>query len=282
MDLANALNESLKFIPIAMQNTSYNVIFVYSLLAIDLLVNIADKLVPSTHIDHASRHREISNTAFLIVLVQIIAIFCVVIDLVLHFFQASDLVRQFAWEHKTKIPDTKNASPAEPIPMPQRTALKLVLDKYWWSLLVGVLYLVVTIILQIVRLDPNWHYSALNSNLLASNESWTTRGFDGSSSSLRMDVNEQTVPVDSVLIAEEHLLGASTKSDAADEYSDVTTATGGNLLPIIVLVIHKLMSTCYYVSFVVVYRATPSQILSRIFVSHHKSSLSTINSNKRV
>lgn len=253
-----------------MQKTSYNVIFVYSLLVVDLLVNIADKLVPSTHTDPISRHREINKTAFLIVLVQIIAIFCVIADLVLHFFDASDQVRQFAWENHSKIKNDNKLFQVNP--MPQRIALKLVLDKYWWSLLVGVSYLVVTIILQIVRLDPSWHYNALNSNLQMSSPIEEIPKENKMFDELKMDINEQTIPAEgSVLISEVRVPnGAGKAGYDNDDYStsDVQAATdSSNLLPIVVLIIHKLMSTCYYVSFVVVYRATPSQILSRIFVN---------------
>lgn len=262
-----------------MQKTSYNVIFVYSLLVVDLLVNIADKLIPSTYIEHTSHKKQISGIAFSIVIIQIFSILCVVINLVLHFFDASDQVRQFAWHHHCAGKDDGTSRSATS--MPQRAALKLVLDKYWWSLLVGVLYLVVTIVLQIVRLDPSWNYSALNAKLTAFNE--TSSNF----SSLRLGLNEQTVPVDPVLVAEEHFSETSSaryEPQPAEDYSDVAQATSSNLLPIIVLLIHKLMSTCYYVSFVVVYRATPNQILARIFVNPHKttsSSTTIINANKQ-
>lgn len=188
-----------------MQKTSYNVLFVYSLLVADLVINVSDKLLypPQTT-------SEISKSAFLVVLLQICAILIVVIDLVLHFFHISDRVRQFAWFQSSKSPLNSQA------PMPQRTALKLVLDKYWWSLVVGLLYLVLTIILQLIRLDRRWH----------------------------MKVIEEP--------------SASTKGGTSINVYK-------NLIPIFVLLAHKLMSTCYYVSFVVIYRATPNQMINRIF-----------------
>lgn len=184
-----------------MQKTSYNVLFVYALLIVDLVINVSDKLLypPQTTED-------ISKSAFSVVLLQICAILVVVIELVLHFFYISDQVRQFAWFQYTKSSTSPRA------PMPQRIALKLVLDKYWWSLVVGILYLVLTIILQLIRLDPRWHVRTLD---------------------------------------------PSTEGNSMNVYN--------NFIPIIVVLAHKLMSTCYYVSFVVIYRATPNQMINRIF-----------------
>lgn len=165
-----------------MQKASYNVLFVYTLLIVDLVINVSDKLL----------YQQPQTLVFSIVLLQICAIIIVVVDLVLHFFDTSDQVRQIVWFTFQKGS-----------PMPQRTALKLVLDKYWWSLVVGLLYLVLTIILQLIRLDLRWRRKMLGSYM--------------------------------------------------------------EFIPVTVLLAHKLMSTCYYVSLVVICRATPNQMITRIF-----------------
>lgn len=251
-----------------MNNKSCNVIFVYTLLVIDLVVNIADNLLPPTELDFHHRKREISAIAFAIVIIQIVAIFCVVIDLVLYFFQVSDQVRQFAWIQLCRDSEDANGEPKLGYvsgPMPQRTALKLVLDKYWWSLLVGLLYLILTIILQIIRLDPSWQFKVYSSKLVAADLELQDQNSGPGSDSLRMDSKNE-------ILASE--LITSSLSPANEIQSDKMPELIGrpslpsmehNLLPLTVLLVHKLMSTCYYVSFVVVYRATPKQIVTRIF-----------------
>ena len=300
-----------------MLNTSYNVIFVYSLLVLDLLINITDNLLPLNY-----QAVDKGTVAFTIVIIQIVAIVCVVVDLLLHFFETSDKVRQVAWlRERQQQEDTndhkKKATAADEfqfIPMPSRVALKLVLDKYWWSLLVGSSYLVLTIILQIVRLDPSWHtqhntaaggiYNRANfddhtlsvSSLFLGRSSieaelQPTNGNEPPSplllnSSLPTENSNElhlstsapsNKPRDYVsLVWPSTLLPTATKQQtSASEFATtgnrrmaVTTArrirSTSSFLPIFVLLLHKLMSTCYYVSFVVVYRASPSQMLNRI------------------
>lgn len=250
-----------------MQKTSYNLIFVYGLLVVDLLVNITDNLFS------ASRHHGDGTTImFVIVLIQIISIICVVIDLVLHFFETSDQVRKFAWNQRCRA-GSEIVRVGDVCPMPQRLALKLVLDKYWWSLLVGLLYLVLTIILQTVRLDPSWHNHrssvvAVKANLM--DEALVDESIFGRNLLERENhgiLSEMSNSITSKLPSPEAVPSASNPNLAA-------STTNINLLPIIVLLIHKLMSTCYYVSFVVVYRANPSQMVNRIlFVNksaHHQ------------
>lgn len=240
-----------------MQKTPYNVIFVYSLLVVDLLINITDNLISSSH----SNANEISTAAFSVVIIQILAITCVIINLVLHFFDTSDQVRQFAWAHRC-LSDSGDVrrSDRNAQPMAQRLALKLVLDRYWWSLLVGLLYLILTIILQIIRLDPSWHHShpkqTMNANLKTEEPTF-------SSGSL----------LDKLLEVDETFSGDSEyNSTSFSGQRSTQGAVNLNLLPVIVLLVHKLMSTCYYVSFVVVYRASPAQKVGRILYISKTSS----------
>jgi len=225
-----------------MRKIPLNVVFVYCLLAIDLFVNLTDNL-PSPTKQESHREQTISFSTSIIFVVQIAAIFCVMVDLVLHFFNASDQVRQF---HECR--DEKNAKlPFSSVaPMPQRVALKLVLDRYWWSLLVGSSYLVLTIILQIVRLDPIWNHEGGASSLLATHSrltSSTVHPVDGNDAHRVEKLNDNKILQEN---------SSTTQEDLAVE---------GNLLPVFVLLVHKLTSTFYYVSVVVVYRATSNQIV---------------------
>lgn len=283
-----------------MYTISYNIIFVYCLLITDLLINITDHLLTTTTVVAStksvqldSRHeREISGIAFIVVIIQIFAIFCIVINLVLHLFQISDQVRQFAWLQlcqNTRSSANHSLIERKPqrlieTPMPQRIALKLVLEKYWWSLLVGLLYLVLTIILQIIRLDPIWHHDRenLNSGKLLSllNSDMSIVGGDlPVSNNLRMASDELSLKLDIVGSGDEFMIGDGEEHNTGS-YNDNKTlySLNKNLLPVIILLIHKLMSTCYYVSFVVVYRATPTQKLHRIFINkQNPQSLSSYN-----
>lgn len=252
-----------------MYKFSYNVIFVYGLLVVDLIINITDHLLTTTATNQTSivqsdfnQRGEINSIAFIVVIIQIFAIFCVVIDLVLHFFQVADQVRQFAWvqlcqDRRVASSETINKSQRLiESPMPQRIALELVLKKYWWSLLVGLLYLVLSIILHIIRLDPIWHYrgSVNNGKLLSLLDA------ESSTNNLRMATNE--LIINSEMASKDESLARE-----ATRGIEMFSSLNQNLLPVIVLLLHKLMSTCYYVSFVVVYRATPSQMVNRIFVN---------------
>lgn len=279
-----------------MYTISYNIIFVYCLLTTDLLINITDHLLTTTTVVASTNsvqldsrlEREISGIAFIIVIIQIFAIFCIVINLALHLFQVSDQVRQFAWLQPCQ--NTLNSAghslienkPKKIIetPMPQRIALKLVLEKYWWSLLVGLLYLVLTIILQIIRLDPTWHYDRGNLNngkllSLLNNDMSFAGGDLRVSNNLRMASNLNMIGA-----SEDESTGGDVEEHNTGSDNDNKTlySLNKNLLPVIILLIHKLMSTCYYVSFVVVYRATPTQKVHRIFVNkQNPQSLSSYN-----
>lgn len=242
-----------------MQKPSSNIIFIYSLLIVDLLVNITDNLLsPTLSSQDAPQRESISTLSISIIIVQVVAVICVIINLVLHFFEASDQVRRLAWLQqcsgiKDGLVNLRN-------PMPQRVALKLVLDRYWWSLVVGLLYLVLTIILQIVRLDSSLYRS-----------DGSTAGLDSSTMSdgrttkrVQDSANYQNSRSSSAKITfgnEDNLF------EAAELYHS-SFVSGSyslrNLLPTLVLLIHKLISTCYYVSFVVVYRISPCHMGSRI------------------
>lgn len=230
-----------------MNKTSCNVIFVYSLLLVDLLVNITDNLLsPANQPKDASNNtvgqpKTISDIVFVIIMVQILAIVIVILDLIFHFFQISDRVMEYAFmEAKNKSQNSRN--PFQVRPMKQREAMKLVLDKYWWSLLVGMFYLVLTIMLQIVKFDPIWHAKPTMAN-------GNSRHFD----ELRMEIKDMVMEPNSLTLIK------------SEPETTNLVLSEQNLLPIILLLIHKLVSTCYYVSFVVVYRATPNQMINRIF-----------------
>lgn len=237
-----------------MQKISTNIIFIYSLLIVDLLVNITDNLLaPTVTPQDADKHGTISTLSFSIVIIQVVAIICVIINLVLHFFEASDQVRQLSWIQQCCSSDGSSSSCD---PMPQRVALKLVLDRYWWSLVVGLLYLVLTIILQIVRLDsslfePSTPATGTDTKLVESE----------ANPDLLYYQNIKSSHTEIALEKREKLFSTAEiyhSSFASGSYSL------RNLLPTLVLLIHKLISTCYYVSFVVVYRTSPCHMGSRI------------------
>lgn len=237
-----------------MQKVSTNIVFIYSLLIVDLLVNITDNLLsPAIASQDTGKHGSISILSFAIVIIQVVAIICVIINLVLHFFEASDQVRHLSWSQKCC---NSHRSSASCEPMPQRVALKLVLDRYWWSLVVGLLYLVLTIILQIVRIDS----SILKPDIVTG----TTE-----KSLYEEELNTDKSSYQNLRsLHDEIALAGSEKPPGSAEIYHSSFALGSysfrNLLPTLVLLIHKLISTCYYVSFVVVYRTSPSNMGSRV------------------
>lgn len=240
-----------------MHKTSSNIIFIYSLLIVDLLVNITDNLLsPTIASQDAQQHESISKLSISIIIVQVVAVICVIINLVLHFFEASDQVRRLAWLQQCS--GTNDGLVNLGNPMPRRVALKLVLDRYWWSLVVGLLYLVLTIILQIVRLDSSLYRS---DSLITSSDS---SSISSGTTKKMQDLTDYQNWRSSAKIT----LGNEDKLFEAAELYHSSFVSGSyslrNLLPTVVLLIHKLISTCYYVSFVVVYRISPSHMGSRI------------------
>lgn len=247
---------------------------------LDLLINITDQLLipPATVKSQHHLNKDLDSVVFIIFLIQIFAIVCVLIDLILHFFQASDQVQQFAWHSQHNFSDGFNQHLNDRAPLPQRVALKLVLDKYWWSLLVGLLYLVLTIILQIIRLDSSLNYQHLDNanisravmNLTVESDKLATS--KSSANLFRMDMSELFINSNGVfnLDHESPLRPRTTGTDVNEKFydGDETGSTPNSVLQILVLLVHKLMSTCYYVSFVVVYRATPNQMMNRIFLTN--------------
>lgn len=261
-----------------MYRTSKNVIFVYGLLLIDLLVNITDNLVPGasrwqsyyllpTRPEQSGPQRLrrvpiVSSLIFATIVVQILAIIMVIISLTLRFFDVADGVRQSAWlvtrrrrrrrggrelvegaterhaEHaaSNRWDDKLELALA---PMAQRTALKLVLHRFWWSLVVGLTYLVLTIILHINKLDgrQKWPATIENKPKLAD---WNADDDE----KRRLEGPTETWPPE--------------------------VESQGDVWPILIVLIHKLMSTCYYVSFVVVYRASLSQMVNRVLATSDK------------
>ena len=268
-----------------MYQTSKNVLFVYGLLLIDLLVNITDNLLPSRGKQNYyllvqalpngarsfRRMSIISSFAFATILIQILAIICVVISLALRFFDVADRIRQAAWLVLRKRNSSENQNgqtnglelidsneinrgsyqngSLNVVPMPQRTALKLVLDRYWWSLVVGLTYLVLTIILQINKINS---------------QRWPMSGLIETSASVAHR------PGESLLIGTQTPRAVHIVQDLNEEAQLAQVPPGlgalndGNMTTILLVLIHKLMSTCYYVSFVVVYRASPVQMVNRI------------------
>lgn len=245
-----------------MYKISFNIIFVYGLLILDLLINVTDNLISPTiqTFNSIKVVKTINNTVFVIVLVQIFSIICVILNLILHFFQVSDKVREFAWLKLCEKDDRKLLFK----PMSQKIALSLVLNKYWWSLLVGFFYLVLTIILQIIRLDSSWHFKQSSTKFLSSSLHLINQD-DGTIRNQNIDEMIINSTNNSLLIG-------------ASSIMNPTQTTTLNLdLSNIIILIHKLVSTCYYVSFLVVYRSTPNQMINRIF-STKANSTTTSNS----
>lgn len=275
-----------------MSQFSYNTTFVYSLLVLDLLINITDNVVAPNKQDG-----KIAQTTLIILVIQILANLAVVIHLVVHLFNVSDQVRQHIWiatMTKGKHPNKNN--PNYNVQIPQRVALKLVLGKYWWSLQIGIMYLVLTIILQIVRLDPVWHFyeqqsSSIRTNrplevspvfynsLQSYNEAYE-RDPTSTTTSLPDDLSvSSTSSFESKL---DELLASTTVSSTKRPLfefgnnmpplkgSESVIKMGRSLIPLLVLLTHKLVSTCYYISFVVIYRLQPSQMIHRILYNHQQ------------
>lgn len=249
-----------------MYKLTYNVLFVYALLILDLLLNISDNL-PFGKQPASNTRRTINSVAFSIILVQVVAILCVVFNLALHLFEAAEELRLSAWQ------ETTDSSFRRIAPMAPRTALKLVLDKYWWSLFVGLLYLVLTVILQIVRTDPIWHPASsprpsiglttrLTVSVLSPSETSATSNDLFGNDHFRLE------PGEGLGSLEAGLLPAARETDATEPGESKSI----NFLPTLLLLIHKLVSTCYYVSFVVVYRINPRQMMSRILSTHQQQS----------
>lgn len=266
---------------------SYNVLLVYSLLFVDLLINITDNLLPKpsyVSINNQTSQLEfvVSSWAFTVFIIQIVSIVCVISSLFLHLFNVSDQVKQVAQLKSAQAVEVDSWQPEygapsgiRLIPITQRLALKLVLDKYWWSLLVGLSYLVLSAILQIIRLDPSWHNDIrqlfeqasvqkninLNERLPTSRrESWTdTKNLAVLVADPEVSRHETQISRDGLNITTDDGFNLSTTWNVSD-----SVTLNMNLIPVLIILVHKLMSTCYYVSFVVVYRASTNQMVNRI------------------
>lgn len=233
----------------------------------------------------------INTTAFIIVLVQILSIICAIINLIFHFLEAANKIRLEAIvERVTKQTKPNNngifalsstSSPQSqssehlsrraskqnnnnnnnidpnsrvnknnnnnnnarfkeqinrdlsvesqatklrlPTGLPISASIKLVIDRYWWSLVVAISYLILSLCLQIVRIES------------------------GLSVTETMD-NKRKV---------EYVTNQEKVEENFQQHEQIW-------MPILISMLHKLMSTCYYVSFVVIYRLTPDQIKERI------------------
>lgn len=307
------------------QRNQLNVLLIYSLLIIDLFVNISDKLIPAHYwledededqIDQTKRGQEdkktqvrmvqISGLAFIVVISQITSIVCVIINLIFHFLKASDeLSLNAVIEEVVNINENKSSKLEEEEEkeakklklaetqikhayreengqsLPMSTALKLIIDHYWWSLIVGLFYLVLTIIMQIVRLDTVWldrsfsngkqttlaalhgpvaSYEEKNENVFTSVSTTNTFSSSRDDSLTRLDTM-----IDNVHKINQYEIN---NHDKTYHHLPLMSKQHHNhnisWLPIIVSVFHKLLSTCYYVSLVVIYRVTPKQMKDRI------------------
>lgn len=218
---------------------------------IDLFVNITDELIPPWSPEFKQSGRQINSVAFILVLIQVTSIMCAVLSLISQLFDASDLLIKHATLKVCKDDDNHPETPKLILrsKIPYRSAMKLVLDKYWWSLVVGSSYMVITIILQIVRLDPSWHDSSLLSDGLGSPPKF--RGSKGTDPWM----NVQDTPHSAVFD-----IYRDTRLAEAGEFRDHNSGW----IPIFISMFHKLMSTCYYVTFVVINRTLPRQMMSRI------------------
>lgn len=234
-----------------MVKLSYNVIFVYTLLAVDLLINVANSFLYPAQISSLP-HKfggVTEDFAFTIVLVQIFANLCIVFDLILYFFSISDEVKQYA-SAQAKLLKHNTEHQESILPLPQRQALKLVLDRYWWSLVVSLTYLVLSIEIHLIRLDSSWRTKAKVSDVS-----------ENTHESLRMNFQVNTIENESMASSD---LKQSIWSDSDGAVND------SNLFPIVVVLVHRLLSTCYYISLVVIYRAQTSQLVNRIFTNSRK------------
>lgn len=228
---------------------SCNVVLVYTLLVVDLLINVFNNLIsPTAQLDLPFRlGSSTRDLAFIIVLVQISANVFVAADLALYFLSISDKVKQHAWSQQERT-----ESHGQEAPMPQRRALKLVLDRYWWSLVVSLTYLVTSIELHLIRFNASLHTQAK-----------VSESRENTHSPLRMELQVHTVESGSMASSDrENSIWSSTESENSFEDS--------NLLPMLLLLFHKLLSTCYYISLVVICRAQTSQIVGRIVASSQK------------
>lgn len=244
-----------------MSQLTSKALFIYVLLSIDLFVNITDELIaPRKLVTHTSPIEDVNNMAFVLVLIQIASILCAVSSLISHFLEAADQVIQRA----VLIPcngshtDAIQQSPLRGVQLPRRSALKLVVDKYWWSLLVGSSYVVLTIILQIIRLDPDWHHRPK----LMSHVSFPE------SSHANLSVADFLLDSREILQREnynghrDHIISGRYGSGENDNVSGDQSET--TWMSIMVSMFHKLISTCYYVTFVVINRTSPKQMTTRI------------------
>lgn len=276
------------------EESSYNQVMVYSLLLIDLVINISDDLLlPSSRdwmmaVSESKNQINVNNYQFVIIIIRIIAIICVIGCLILHFLEVSDKVRQIAWLEYLEENDELERNIMESskgksriTPLPRRIALKLVVDKYWWSLLVGLSYLVLTIILQIVQLqqynfrrpllEPNVIGEKLSSRTIIEKENDYNQIYDQDgeiSGKLRMQLSELVVNQSSysTKLLQSTRIGAEGPDNRRFKFRGYLESVRQHSIPqTLLLLVHKLTSTFYYISFVVVYRATPNQIMNRIF-----------------
>lgn len=232
----------------------------------------------------------INPTAFIIVLVQILSITCAIINLMFHLLEAADKIRfeaivervivggQDNCDHNDpalrsnknnklnesvkdnltaqtndqddrKTYDNLNVRPRAaalrlPSGLPISASIKLVIDRYWWALVVAISYLVLSMCLQIVKFETDITLSENVGKLFENENDYVT-------------VLEKNITILKSMDHERRFLDSSPDLRHQDEQI---------WLPVFISMSHKLMSTCYYVSFVVIYRLTPAQIKDRILV----------------
>lgn len=243
---------------------------------IDLLVNIFDHLL--------LKYERCLTGAFLI---QDLAIACALISLMVHFLNISDQVRISSRAHFLDVYLNSKEDGAKLLDLnklnqhlaliPQRIALKLVLDKYWWSMFVGFLYSVLTLISQISKLDSLEYEHGYQHRQTTVMEPFR----DGSvlkENLTTINNNSELIKLaDSFKLAPNTLafkeFSTETKLDTNKDPGDLVISTSTSTYSILLLLLHRIVSTCYYVSFLVMYRISPNHIVNRLFKNTNKSPL---------
>lgn len=241
-------------------------LFIYILLTVDLFVNVSDKPLYSVL---AETQDESSKGIYRLVaitleLVQLLTIMCVVLIILLHLFEATDKVIQHGALQIYKD-DTNCQSGSDPIldyELSQKLALKLVLKRYWWSLSIGIAYLVVTIIIRFVKFDT------LD---------------DSARSQIVSSRNDEDVHIESL---RSNLKSWNSYEEFKSSREDVTLTSpefidqkGSNQtniswISLIISIFHKLLSTIYYITTIIIIRTTPENMMKGILLSEPVLSIS--------
>lgn len=226
---------------------------VYILLLLDLIINISGQFNVT-----GGSQGNISTLAFTIVVLQLAGLLCLTLIVVARFFKAADEIIQNA-RYRESLSKGRHVTVTYTI-VPLRAALRLVLDKFWWSLAAGTVYIVVTLILQIVRLDPTWQSTTASTELRQPIDRLDNWRDDSEAASLRSYVTPEYQ--DSA--ATRQPIDITSTSGAHQTWNATDHQDKPSWLPVVVLFAHKLMSTCYYVSVIVVNRMSSRHIISQV------------------